>query len=263
MAGPLRLITIGFSHFCEKARWALDRSALNYHEDDHVPLLHWRATYGARGGRTVPILVTPSAVLRESTQIVRFVDEHLPAERQLIPEDPSLRAEVMALVEQFDRSLGPAMRRWLYFHILARREVAVQLLTCTGPAWERRLARRVFPVMRAAMVRGLKIEPAAADRSRRRIEDTLAEVDRRLADGRRYLVGDRFSAADLTLAALGGLAVRPPQLGWPVPSAGFEIPEIAAVVTATRARPAGQHMLRMYAEERPPARGRPLLGGSG
>lgn len=254
MPAPLRLITIGFSHFCEKARWALDRSALVYREDDHVPLLHWRASFGARGGRTVPILVTPSAVLRESTQIVRFVDEHLPAERRLIPDDPQLRAEVMELVEGFDRGLGPAVRRLLYFHVLERRDIAVELITCTGPGWERRLVRRMFPAMRAIMVRGLKIEPAAAERSRLRIEQTLDEVDACLADGRRFLVGDRFTAADLTFAALAGVLVQAPQIGWPIPMRGLEIPALAGHVAAARARPAGQHALRMYSEQRPPAR---------
>jgi glutathione S-transferase len=254
MPGPLRLITIGFSHFCEKARWALDRSALEYREDDHAPLLHWRASFGARGGRTVPIVVTPSAVLRESTQIVRFVDEHLPAERRLIPEDPAQRTEVMALMEAFDRGLGPAVRRSVYYNVLAHRQVAAELLSSTGPAWERRWVRRLFPVMRTAIVRGLKVEPAAVERSRQRIEQIFADVEARLADGRRYLVGDRFSAADLTLAALGGLLVRPPEFGWKIPTAAFEIPENVAVCEAVRARPVGQHMLRMYAEERPPVR---------
>lgn len=254
MPGPLRLISIGFSHFCEKARWALDRSALEYGEDDHVPLLHWRASFGARGGRTVPVLVTPCAVLRESTQIVRFVDEHLPPERRLIPDDPAQRAEVMELMEAFDRGLGPAVRRSVYFNVLPHRDVAAELLSSTGPAWERRLARRLFPVLRAAIVRGLKVEPAAVERSRQRIEQIFGEVDARLADGRRYLVGDRFSAADLTLAALAGLLVRPPQYGWPIPAAAFAVPENVAVCEAVRARPVGQHMLRMYAEERPPVR---------
>lgn len=34
------LITIGFSHFSEKARWALDLTPLQYNEDRHLPALH-------------------------------------------------------------------------------------------------------------------------------------------------------------------------------------------------------------------------------
>ena len=38
-AAPARLITIPLSHFCEKARWGLDRVALRYREEPHAPLL--------------------------------------------------------------------------------------------------------------------------------------------------------------------------------------------------------------------------------
>ena len=41
---PAILITIPLSHYCEKARWALDRVALPYREEPHAPLLHRLAT---------------------------------------------------------------------------------------------------------------------------------------------------------------------------------------------------------------------------
>lgn len=252
---PLRLVTIGFSHYCEKARWALDLSGLEYREEDHVPLLHWRASYGAGGGRTVPVLVTPDAVLRESNEILRFVDLQRPIERRLVPEDAVARAEVEALVADFDRGLGPAARRFLYFHLMQRREALCELLTSTGPQWERRLARRIYPGIVGLIRRGLKITPQAAERSQKKLLTTLDAVDRRLADGRRYLVGDRFTAADLTFAALGAVTVLPPQYGFPIPERAGQVEALAAMRDAIRERPAGQFILRMYAEERPQVRG--------
>ena len=251
---PLRLITIGFSHYCEKARWALDRGELPYREEDHVPLFHWRGSLRAGGGRTVPVLVTPDGVLRESTKIVEYVDEHLARDRRIVPEDAQERAEVRTWVDDFDRGLGPAVRRYLYFHLLHDREAVVELLSSTGPAWERKLARRLFPVIRAAIVRGLKISPASAERSRQRIESTFAAVEARLADGRRFLVGDRFSAADLTLAALACPLIQPSQAGFELPRRCSELPGLAVAVAAARATLAGQHVLRVYMEERPPVR---------
>jgi glutathione S-transferase len=248
---PLRLITIGFSHYCEKARWALDRAGLEYREDDHVPLLHWRVSLGAGGGRTVPVLVTPDRVLRESNDILRFADEHTPPARRLFPEDAASRADVEVLVADFDRGLGPAVRRFLYFHLLQRRDAAVDLLACTGPRWERGLVRRIFPVMAAMIKRGLKITPEAAERSRGRVESTLAAVEARLADGRRYLVGDTFTAADLTFASLGAILVLPAQYGHPVPESAGQLASLAEVLAAARARPAGRFIARMYEEERP------------
>ena len=264
MPGPLRLITIGFSHYCEKARWALDRSALAYREEEHAPLFHWRASFGAGGGRTVPVLVTPERVLRDSNEIVRFVDEQLPRARRLLPEDAAQRAEVTAWVEALDRGLGPAVRRYLYFYVLRDREAAVELLASTGPAWERRAVRATFPMMRAVMMRGLKITPAGAKRSHERIMRTLTTVEAGLAEGRQFLVGERFTAADLTLASLASLLLRPlpPLPPLPPSHAGFQaparceaIPEVAALMARARGSRAGQHALRCYAQERPPRRG--------
>ncbi|MBL9104475.1 MAG: glutathione S-transferase [Myxococcales bacterium] len=249
---PLRLITIGFSHFCEKARWALDRAGLEYREEDHAPLLHWRASLAAGGGRTVPVLVTPERVLRESTDILHYCDAQAPAERRLFPQEPEPRAEVEALVADYDRGLGPAVRRFVYFHLLRQREAAVELLGCTGPRWERGLVRRIFPAMAGMLRRGLKITPEGAQRSASRLEATLAAVEARLADGRRYLTGDRFTAADLTFAALGAIVVLPPAYGFPIPTTAGQLPTLTDFIEATRARPAGRFIARMYAEERPP-----------
>jgi glutathione S-transferase len=42
MSALLRLITIPISHYCEKARWALERAGLPYREERHVQGIHRR-----------------------------------------------------------------------------------------------------------------------------------------------------------------------------------------------------------------------------
>lgn len=248
----LRLLTIGFSHFCEKARWALDRTALEYVEDDHVPLLHWAANRRAGAGRTVPALVTPRGVLRESSEILRFADEALLPERRLFPD--ALRDEVEPLVAEFDRSLGPAIRRAMYGYLVPNPAALKSMLASTGPRWERATARVGFPLLRAMIVRGLNITPEKAKQSREKIDAIFKKVAERLADGRPYLTGDRFTAADLTLASLSGPAIAPPNYGWPLLAEAERPPEISAYTEALRATPAGQLILRLYAQERPPVR---------
>src|SRR5215475_11254459 len=49
----LRLITIPISHYCEKARWALDRAGIAFREERHVQLVHRVAARRAGGGSTV------------------------------------------------------------------------------------------------------------------------------------------------------------------------------------------------------------------
>ncbi len=255
MTAP-RLITIGFSHYCEKARWALDRAEIDYVEDDHVPIFHARISLGAGAHRTVPALKAGGRVISESSDIVRFADEALPPARRLFPAEPSLRAEVEGLVAEFDRSLGPATRRLVYFSLLKDPPRARAVITSTGPAWERRLVAPLFPAMRLLMRKGMKITPEGAARSRERVDTTFASVAERLADGRRYLAGDGFSAADLTFAALASPALLPPQYGHRLPPLSELSSELSDLVERLRETPAGRFALRLYAEERPPTRGK-------
>ena len=46
-----RLVTIPISHYCEKARWALERAALDYREERHVQGVHQFASRRAGGSR--------------------------------------------------------------------------------------------------------------------------------------------------------------------------------------------------------------------
>ncbi len=111
MAAAPTLITIPFSHFCEKARWALDRVGVPYTEARHLPMFHWTATFAAGAGRTVPALVSDEGVLGDSTDIVRYADRHAPAARRLLPEDAGARAACDALEDELDEAFGPAVRR--------------------------------------------------------------------------------------------------------------------------------------------------------
>lgn len=253
MAPPLRLYTIGFSHFCEKARWALDHAELDYVERDNAAVFHAAANRLAGAKRTVPALVTPAGVLCESSEIVRFADEHLPAARRLFPVEPELRAEVERWVARFDRTLGPATRRVFYFLQFPDRARTRALLSSTGPAWQRRLVRLLAPAMQAAMARAMRIDAEGARRSQAAFEAVFAEVAAALADGRRYLVGDRFTAADLTFAALAGPAVPAPEYGFPLDESALA-PAVQAWREQNGTTPAGRFACELFAQERPPVR---------
>ena len=77
------------------------------------------------------------------------------------------------------------------------------------------------------------------------------EVAARLDDGRPYLCGDEFSAADLAFAALSAAVLVPERYGIPLPQPD-ELPEpYAGEVRAMREHPAGRFALRLYDQERP------------
>lgn len=245
---PALLITMPHSHYAEKARWGLDHLGIPYREEAHVPLLHRLATR-RHGGGSVPVLVDATERLLESSAILRYADARCGG-GHLYPRDAGLLQAVHALEDSFDRSFGPHTRRWAYYQVLPQRAVLFRMMTHGVPRSESRLLNLALPLVVFAIRKGLRVTHEGANRSIGRVRAVFAEVDGLLADGRGYLVGDRFTAADLTFAALAAPVLLPERgiAAYPVvddvPSAMRE------VVHSLRQSRAGQFALRLYRQER-------------
>lgn len=242
-----RLITIPFSHYCEKARWALEVAGVPYTEEGHLPMFHYQATLRAGAKRTVPALIDGDRVIPDSTPIIAYADEHRPG--ALYPTDKGQREDALGIEDELDRQLGPATRRWLYFQLLDRKDLD-HILLDNVPSWEKLALRVTRPAAVMWLKRSLKIDAAGAERSREKIDEVFQNVGALLGDGRRYLIGDRFTVADLTFAALAGPILLPPQYGVTLPSLDVLAPAARERVETWRRSPPGQFALRIYAEHR-------------
>jgi len=242
-----RLITIPFSHYCEKARWALHLCGVPYEEEGHLPVFHYAATLRAGAKRSVPALIDGKTVIPDSTPIIAYADSHRPG--TLLPTDPAQREDALGIEDALDRQLGPATRRWLYFHVLDRKDLDPIILHGI-PRWEAIALRATRPAAIAYLKRSLKIDAAGAERSHAKIDEAFANVGALLGDGRRYLVGDRFSVADLTFAALAAPVLMPPQYGAPMPPLDALPPAARDQIEVWRRSPPGQFAARLYAEHR-------------
>jgi glutathione S-transferase len=257
--GRAVLVTIPLSHYCEKARWALDRVGLPYREQPHVPLLHRLATVRGEAG-TVPVLVLGARRWADSTQIL----EHADAQQGgglLYPRDGAQRSEVAAWEERFDTELGPHTRRWTYAHLLSDAAQMRRLWGHHAPRHEAAVLPLILPLARRLVRAAYRITPDSGQRSLERVHAVFAQVDAQLADGRPFLVGERFSAADLSFAALAAPVLFPPECRAVMPALDAVPAAMRAQIVGLRDSAAGRFGLRLYAQERGGACAAPAAGG--
>ncbi|MGH7434465.1 MAG: glutathione S-transferase N-terminal domain-containing protein, partial [Polyangiaceae bacterium] len=171
-----RLVTMPFSHFCEKARWSLDAAGVAYVEEGHCPGLHRFAVKRTGSHRTsVPVLVRDSGeVLAESADIVQFADAGAAPDHKILPPDARARDEALALEKRFDADLAPHVRRFAYFHLLPLRAQTFRLFDIRTPRFERVAVRVGFPFLRRFMKKFMQVDPATTAASR---DQTRREVD--------------------------------------------------------------------------------------
>jgi glutathione S-transferase len=243
-----RLITIPLSHYCEKARWALDRAGLAYREEPHAPLLHLIATKLNRGS-SVPILIHRQRRFTDSSDIVAHADTDCGG-GLLYSKDPARRRDAAALEKYFDTELGPHARRWAYWQLLPETALLRSLWSSRVPAIEARLIGATTPLVRRLVSSAYRIEQATAQRSLDRVRRVFAQVDTHLNDGRRFLVGEEFSAADLTFASLAAPVLFPRGCRAVMPALEAVPASMREEVLRLRATVSGQYALRLYEDER-------------
>jgi glutathione S-transferase len=242
-----RLITIPISHYCEKARWALALGGIEYREERHVQGPSRIASKRAGGNGTTPVLVTPTGVLTESEDIVAYAD-------------PSLRqrdAAVLEITRWLDKDLGVVGRRLMYAIVLQRPEVFLPFNNTGVPAWEARALKLAWPLFGPWAAHVMRISPGTIEHDQAAVRRMLDSVAGWLADGRPYLFGDAFTAADLTFAALCAPLVAPPEYGVPLPQPDPTATAAGSFIAAFREHPAGAFALRMFREKRWPPGQRP------
>ena len=205
------------SHFNEKARWALDwkriphvRRVLSF---GYLPRALW-----ATGRGTLPILFLDGQAIGDSTRIIEAL-ERLQPDPPLYPRDGAERQRALELEEFFDERLGHPVRTAILGRNFDADPDAVigALSTGMGASAERGM-RIAFSLFGPFYKRRHKIHDASIEAAPAMVRAGLDRIAAELQPSG-YLVGDRFSVADLTGAALLSPIVMPPQFPYPPPEA--------------------------------------------
>lgn len=203
------------SSYNEKARWALDYKAIPHTRRASEPGRHTLVAKRLAGTRTFPILVIDGQTVADSTHIIEELERRRP-DPALYPADPEDRRRALELEDFFDEEVGAHARALVVHHMLPEPDLLLgAFYPDMGKA--RRVATRAgYPAVKLAFTSGLGIDKDAVETAFEKVHAAGVRVREELGS-RDYLVGDSFTVADLTAAALMAPAVAPPEFPYPQP----------------------------------------------
>lgn len=237
----MTLYQFAISHFCEKARWALDYKGLPYRLQNLVPGPHLRTTRRLAPQSSVPILVDGDMAVQGSGAIITYLDRQHRT-RPLTPTSAADAGMALEWERYADNNIGLPLRVYFYHYVLDDRALATRLLIEGGPWWSAALYALIYPILRSRMRSALHIDAASARAAEARLIEAFVHVEERLAR-QRYLAGPLFSRADLTVSALLAPCWRDPGA----------LPEPLQQFIATHAeRPALRWARQIYTDQRRP-----------
>jgi glutathione S-transferase len=243
------LYHIEVSHYNEKARWALDYKGVAHVRKAPPPMMHTAWAFWLTRGKTFPVLKLDGNAIGDSTRIIEALEREHP-ETPLYPTDAQERRRALELEDHFDEELGPHIRR--YFFHMALEEVDpgefMEWAMGSSPRAVKTAMRATAPVAGRLLRLRYGINAEEAEASRLKTEAALDRVETELQPSG-YLVGDRFTVADLTAAALLYPLVRPPEAPYMVPPP--PLPEsFKRLRDASSERPAFKWVGEMYRRHR-------------
>jgi glutathione S-transferase len=237
------------SHYNEKVRWALDYKHVRHIRRSLLPGLHIVKAKRLTGDTsTTPVLTCDGRSIGDSTRIIAAIEERWP-QAPLYPEDATQRRRALELEEFFDEQLGPHLRRAAYAELLPRPDLARPLFSHGQPRPARILLRAGFPVLRAAMRRKFEINAESAAASRAKMSAAMDRLEHEISPSG-YLVGESFTIADLTAAALFYPVAHPPEYPYPT-LADRDLPDSwRRLLDSLARRPGGQWIADIYRAHR-------------
>ncbi|NNL57135.1 MAG: glutathione S-transferase [Pseudomonadales bacterium] len=243
-----KLYIFAISHYCEKARWALNYLDINYQPVYLAPGLHLYSTkkFGVKS-TSLPILQHAGDTIQGSADIIDWAERNTDSNKNLTPASEQLACR--DIEKRLDDVVGVHTRRMFYSEALVEHSATVKpIFTKDLASAQRLIINTIWPLVRKKMISAMDLGAAQGKASQAILEQELDWLDQLLADGRPYLVADHFSRADLTaaslLARLAGATQHPQAAHLILP------PGIAATAQQWSERPVMQWIRELYQKHR-------------
>lgn len=202
----ITLYELHWSHYCEKIRWALDYKKIswkkiNINAFSKKEMLKYPCS---EERRLVPFIYDEKTkiALGDSSPILRYLDETYP-DFPLFHENPSMKELIFSWLIELDTKLALVARRLGYSQIILENPGILAQLFLSN-VWGGMLAwlgirRFSGACLGMLLIKRFRFELNEQLNLYEELEQYLLSIAKKL-EHQEYLVGDVFTAADLTLA---------------------------------------------------------------
>ena len=233
------LLTLPPSHYCERARWALDRQAIVYDEERLAPGAHvLRVKRLGASVTSLPLLLLCDGSLCQGSD--RILDW------------TGLRGGDPEIERRLEQTTAPLVRLCLYVGLLADSRSGIRDVLLRGTSTHQAtFGRLIWPLLRPMMAARMNARPHLLPDLTAQMDRELDWFDQVLAERGGHLAGPEFGRADLTAASLLAPAVLPQVEPVKSISAGIRWPRsLAPVLARWSDRPTSKWVRHMYEAHR-------------
>jgi glutathione S-transferase len=203
----LELYQFELSQYSEKVRLILDYKGLEYRKIEVVPGVGQLELLKIAGRSQVPVLKDGDTVIADSTEIALYLERKYP-DRPLIPSAPLLRGQCLLIEEWADESIGIKGRKALIGALNQYPNFRTSLLPAATPSFLKTIFGAIPGDLLDGIGSGVGFGGQAVKEAVTGLKQDL-EALCSILQCRPYLVDDRPTLADLTVAGLSMLLKFP------------------------------------------------------
>lgn len=203
---PIKLYQISISHFCEKIRFCFDYKKIPYQVVELDVIKRTTLKEVPKSVRKlVPIIHDPNhdVFMSDSTPIMEYLDQKYP-EPALFPGNEEEKKKIKDWCIRLDSILGTASRRLAYSQLLSESPSMLfdLLIKPTNPQLNKPIIRGlVTNVVAVSLMERYAIHLVREEKIYEQTDSLLEELVS-ILNKQKYVVGDGFTAADITLVSL-------------------------------------------------------------
>ena len=209
----MKLLEFPHSHYCEKARWALDYKGLAFQAIATMPGYHRITVRKYAPDTSVPVLINGDEAVQSSSEIIDYLEQKHPS-RPLTPTNANELCECQDIERRMDQSLGVNIRQILYATLLDHPEFLRYCFTHPMPWYKQQIFRLIYPYLRGKIYQGYVISDNKVEQAKYEFDKAMTELEQRL-ENKQYLVSNTFTRADLSVASMLSWLVMPAEHPFP------------------------------------------------